>query len=155
MSKSNIRVPVVSRKGKPLMPTKASRAAKWIKSGKAKPKRNKLGVFYVQLTVEASGEEMQDVSCGIDPGSCFTGIAVQTQEETLCGFNLILPQRQIQKRLEERRILRRTRRSRRIDRSKPFSLRNHRQVRFRNRKGNQLPPSIKASKDLELRVVLV
>jgi hypothetical protein len=43
------RVPVISSGGKPLMPTTPARARKWIKAGEAVGKRNKLGIFYVQL----------------------------------------------------------------------------------------------------------
>ncbi len=149
----NIRVPVVDKNNIPLMPTKASKARKLIDQGKALPKRNKLGVFYIQLQFEPSGYALQPISMGIDPGSCFTGIGIQTKKSSILGFNLILPRKQISKRLEERRILRRTRRSRRIKRSLPIGLRNNRQARFKNRKGNFLPPSIKASKDFELRIV--
>ncbi|MCZ8289048.1 RRXRR domain-containing protein, partial [Microcystis sp. LE19-59.1C] len=42
------RVPVISKDGKPLMPTKPSRARRWIKEGKAIGKFNDLGIFYVQ-----------------------------------------------------------------------------------------------------------
>ncbi|HID27159.1 MAG TPA: hypothetical protein EYP22_04935 [Methanosarcinales archaeon] len=49
-----LRVPVVSKEGKPLMPTKASRARKWIKSGKAVKRWSKTGLFYIQLQVEPS-----------------------------------------------------------------------------------------------------
>ncbi len=148
-----IRVPVISKSGIALMPTKSSRAAKYIKQGKAIGKRNKLGMFYIQLTFEPKTYHTQTISTGIDPGSMFTGVSVQTKNSTICNFNLNLPGKQISKRLEERSVLRRTRRGRRIKRSLPFKLRNHRQVRFNNRKGNSLPPSIKANKNLELRVI--
>jgi hypothetical protein len=47
-----MRVPVISAENTPLMPTKASRARRWIKAGIAIGKFNKLGIFYVQLTIE-------------------------------------------------------------------------------------------------------
>ena len=135
------------------MPTKPSRVFKFLSKGLAIPKRNKLGMFYIQLTFEPKTYHTQKISIGIDPGSMFTGISVQSQFYTHCSFNLNLPGRQISKRLEERSVLRRTRRGRRIDRSKVFQLRNHRQKRFSNREGNSLPPSIYANKNFELRVI--
>lgn len=149
----NKRVPVLNPDGSPAMPTKASRARRWVRDGKAKVVQNDLRVFCVQLVEEPSGKNTQDISLGIDPGSCFTGIAVQSKKDTLIGLNLNLPKKQVQKRLAERAVLRRTRRGRRIKRSLSFKLRNHRQKRFDNRRQSKLPPSIRASKQLELRVV--
>ena len=150
---SNIRVPVLSPSNIPLMPTKASRARRWIKEGKAIIVKNDLGLFQIKLVTEPSAYNRQDIAVGIDPGSCFTGIAVQSKQETLVGLNLNLPGREISRRIAERAILRRTRRGRRIKRSLPFNLRNHRQIRFNNRKKSKLPPSILANKQLELRII--
>lgn len=44
-----LRVPVLSPSGKSLMPTKASRARRWLKEGKARVVYNDLGIFQVQL----------------------------------------------------------------------------------------------------------
>ena len=150
---SNKRVPVLSPDGTPLMPTKASRARRWLEQGKAKIVSNDLGIFQIQLLNEPSGRDWQDISMGIDPGSSFTGIAVQSQRETLVGLNLNLPRQEVSKRLAERAVLRRTRRGRRIKTSIPFQFRNHRQKRFDNRRQSKIAPSILASKQLELRVV--
>ncbi len=147
-----IRVPVVNQDGKPLMPTKSSRARRWVKEGKAVGTWSDVGIYYVQL-VNSTGEETQPVVVGVDPGKSYAGIGVQSVKFTLARFHLILPFGRVKQRMEQRRMLRRSRRSRRINRQPSFKLRNHRQVRFNNRKQSKIPPSIKSSRQLELRVV--
>lgn len=149
---SNKRVAVLSLEGQPLMPTKASRARRWLLEGKAKVVHNDLSIFQIQLT-QSSGKKLQDIAIGVDPGSSFTGLAVQSKHETLVGLNLNLPRKEVSKRMSERAVLRRTRRGRRIKCSLPFKLRNHRQKRFDNRRQSKIAPSILASKQLELRVI--
>lgn len=147
-----LRVPVVSQDGKPLMPTKSSRARRWVKEGKAIGKWLDVGIYYIQLLIPAN-EETQPVIVGVDPGKSYAGIGVQSAKFTLVQFHLILPFGRVKQRMEQRRMLRRSRRSRRINRKVAFKFRNHRQKRFSNRKQSKVPPSIKASRQLELRVV--
>lgn len=147
-----IRVPVVNQEGKPLMPTKPSRARKWVKEGKAVGRWSDLGVYYVQL-LQPAEEEIQLVVVGVDPGKSYAGIGVQSVKFTLLRLHLILPFGRIRERMDKRRELRRSRRGRRINRRLSQKLRNHRQCRFNNRHLSKLPPSIKASRQLELRVV--
>jgi hypothetical protein len=147
------RVPVVSQDGKPLMPTKASRARRWIKEGKAIGKFNDLNQFYVQLINNPSDAKTQPISLGIDSGKLFSGIGVQSSKYSLWTGHLELPLKTVKKRMEERRMMRRGRRGRRINRQLPFELRAHRQKRFSNRKQEKLAPSIRANRQLELRVV--
>ena len=158
------RIPVIDPSGKPLMPTTPARARKWMASGKAVGKRNKLGVFYVQLTQKPSGYETQALVAGTDRGKAFTGIAFQTKLATIAIFHLVLPgfykskkqsldRQSVVGKMAKRTELRRTRRGQRIDRSKPFKERNHREKRFANRRGNKVPPSIKSNRQMELRVL--
>jgi hypothetical protein len=138
-----VRVPVLAPDGEPLMPTKASRAKKWIREGKAKPLRTKLGLFAVQLIGEPSGRKKQSIVVGVDPGSSYTGIAVASKEATFCGFNLELPTH-VSARMQHRSMMRRGRRYRKCRR---------RECRFLNRCGKKVAPGILARKQFELRVV--
>ena len=114
-----LRVPVLSKSGKPLMPTKASRARRWLKEGKAKVVHNDLECFAIQLTFEA-GEDTQPIAIGIDPGKCYSGIGVQSELATLWMAHLVLPFKTVKERMESRRIMRRARRGRRINRKLPY-----------------------------------
>lgn len=147
------RVPVISPDGQPLMPTKASRARRWLKEDQAIIYPNPLGIFAVQLCSTPSGKEIQSVAIGIDPGKMFSGVAIQSAKATLWMGHLVLPYPKVRERMETRRMMRRTRRSRRINRQVSYNQRAHRQKRFENRVTKKLPPSIKANRDLEFRVV--
>lgn len=148
-----LKVPVLSSDGKPLMPTKPSRARRWIRDGLAVGKWSDLGVFYVQLTFAPSGEETQTIAVGVDPGKLYSGVGVQSPKATLFLAHLTLPFQTVKARMEQRQIMRRGRRGRRINRKVTYSKRAHRQQRFDNRRRNKLPPSIRANRQLELRVV--
>jgi hypothetical protein len=150
---SMIKVPVVSPDGKPLMPTKASRARRWIRDGLAVGKWSDVGLFYVQLTQQPSGEETQPIALGIDPGKLYSGVGVQSAQATLFLAHLILPFKTVKERMEQRRMMRKSRRARRINRKVDYSKRAHRQCRINNRKHSHPLPSIRANKQLELRVV--
>lgn len=139
-----IRVPVVSKEGKPLSPTTPARARKLIKCGVAKPKRDKLGNFYIQLT-EPTGEEIpHETVVGIDPGKLYSGVAVQTPKGTLWMGHLVLPFPEVKKAMKSRAQLRRARRYRKTP---------QRKIRFLHRTGHKIPPSIKANRELEYRVL--
>jgi hypothetical protein len=119
-----MRVSVLNPDSSPAMPTKPSRARRWLKEGKAVVVHNDLNLFCVQLVAEPSGRETQDIVIGIDPGKLFTGIGVQTAKETLFKSHLALPFKAVTKKMASRRQLRRTRRGRRINRKVLFKLRD-------------------------------
>lgn len=148
-----MQIPVVSHDNQPLMPTTPARARKWIESGKAVKCWSDCGQFYVQLTVEPSGYVTQNIVIGIDPGKKYSGIGVQSAKFTLYTAHLVLPFQTVRDRMDARRLMRRGRRGRRINRKVAFNQRSHRQKRFANRHQNKLAPSIRANRQLELRIV--
>ena len=147
------RVPVVNPDNSPAMPCKASRARRMVRDGLALSKRNKLGIYYIKLVQEPSGRETQPISAGNDPGKYYSGIGLQSSKFTLFTAHLFLPFETVKRRMEQRRMMRRSRRGRRINRDLAFSGRAHRQKRFSNRRQKGIVPSIKANRLLEIRVI--
>jgi 5-methylcytosine-specific restriction endonuclease McrA len=133
---------VLSLEGQILMPTKASRARKFIKSGKAKV--IKVYPFTIQMTVECENNT-QPISLGIDSGYGFIGFSATTKtKELLCGTLKL--DGKTKERLDEKKMYRRLRRSR-----------HHwyRKSRFNNRKRSDgwLPPSIERRYQTHLNLI--
>jgi len=149
----NTRIPVLAPDNTPLMPTLYRRSQAWVKAGKAEWASNDLNIKQVRLLEAPSSTATQPVVIGIDPGKKFSGIAVQSSRFTLFTAHLVLPFPHITKKMTGRRILRRARRGRRINRKVAFKLRAHRQKRFDNRRKKGIPPSIRANREFELRLV--
>ncbi len=139
-----MRIAVISIHGKPLSPTTPAKARKLIKSGGAVSRRDKLGTFYIQLTTPTGETIPHETVVGIDPGKLYSGVGVQTPRATLWMGHLVLPFSMVKKAMESRRRLRRFRRYRQTRR---------RPIRFRHRTGHKIPPSIKANRELEWRVL--
>lgn len=135
------RISVISIQGKPLMPCKWRKAKKLVKGGIATFRTSKLGIRYLQMHVPV-GEKVQEIALGLDSGSKYSGIAIASKEQVHLQLMLELPTR-IKEKIAERKKLRGARR---------YRINSYRQHRFLNRTSKALPPSIRARKQLELRV---
>lgn len=138
------RVPVVSADGKPLMPTTAKKARLMMRDGIAKPRRNKLGLFYIQMT-RPVGEKTQPIALAIDPGAKYDGVAMASHRQVELKAMVFLPEG-VPAKMEARRNLRRARRFRNTPR---------RPARFDNRKRKKywLAPTQRSKAECRLKVV--
>ena len=133
-------VPVIDKNQNPLMPTKPSRARRWIKSGKATPFWKK-GIFCVRLNVEPSERKTQDIAVGIDPGSKKEALTVKSEVHTYLNIQADAVT-WVKDAVKTRREMRRGRRYRKTPCRKP---------RFNRTKGG-LSPSTKARWQWKLRL---
>jgi hypothetical protein len=138
-----MRVPVVDVQGIPLMPCTPPKARALLKAGKARPKRNKLGLFYIQLTY-AQEPNNQIMVVGVDPGSKFEGFSVVGTKETVCNLMVEAPDH-VKGALETRRTMRRARRHRLWRRP----CRSQNRLRGKRR----LPPSTRSRWEAKARLV--
>jgi RRXRR protein len=138
-----MRVPVVDQRGIPLMPCTPPKARALLKAGKARPKRNKLGLFYIQLTY-AQEPSNQQLVVGIDPGSSFEGYSVVGTKETVCNLMVEAPTH-VKHDVETRRRMRRARRFRLWRRP----CRSHNRLARTHR----LPPSTRSRWEAKARIV--
>ena len=139
-----MRVPVVDVNGRPLMSCHPARARLLMKRGKALPKRNKLGIFYVQLTYEVKPSN-QPLVLGQDPGSKFEGTSVAGTRPTVLYVRSEAVTH-VKRAVERRRQMRRARRCRTT---------RCRLERFDNRRTgkNFLPNSTRARWEAKLRII--
>ena len=136
-------VPVVDKQQNPLMPTKPSRARKWIRDKKATPFW-KNGVFCVRLNVDPSDRYFQEICVGVDPGSKKEGFTVKSKSYTYLNVQADAHNK-VGKKIEKRRELRRGRRSRKCPNRK------HRMNRLANR--DSIPAGTRARWDWKLRIL--
>jgi hypothetical protein len=123
-----LRIPVVDSRGIPLMPCTPAKARHLFKRGKAWPKRNKLGLFYAQLTYEQEPDH-QPLVVGVDPGSKFEGVSVVGTKDTVLNLMVEAPDH-VKKAMETRRTMRRARRFRKWRRPRRFGNRLTRKHRI-------------------------
>jgi hypothetical protein len=134
-------VPVVDKNGNTLMPTKPSRARRWIKTKEA-TYFFKQGIFCIRLNREPSAQEKQLIVIGIDPGSKKEGFTVKSEAHTFLNIQADAVQH-VKEVIETRRIMRRSRRNRKTPCRKNRS----------NRMKGSLSPSTKARWQWKLRIV--
>src|SRR3989440_9148739 len=139
-----MRIPVVDTRGVALMPCLPAKARHLFKSGKAKPKRNKLGLLYVQLSYEQEPDN-QPLVAGIDPGSKFEDFSVVGTKDTVLYLMVEAPDH-VKDAVETRRTMRRARRGRKWRRPKRFDNRLNRKKR--------IPPSTRSRWEAKARVVM-
>ena len=144
----NLRVSVVkttfvlNRRGNPLMPCSSRKARMLLKEGKARV--IKRTPFIIQLTV-STGESVQPVTLGVSSGYSHVGLSAVTEKQELYVSDVQLRTNMV-KLNSERRMYRRTRRSRKTW---------HRKPRFLNRKKSEgwLAPSIQHKLDSHIKVI--
>jgi 5-methylcytosine-specific restriction endonuclease McrA len=138
-----LRVPiyVLNMRGKPLMPTTQRKGKKLLKEGKAHVVQR--CPFTIQLNY-ATGENTHPIKLGVDIGYTEIGFSAKTEKLEVISGTLTL-RKDVSKKLEERRMYRRTRRGRL----------GYRPPRFNNRVRPEgwLAPSIQHRHDLHSRLV--
>ena len=125
------------------MPCTPAKARHLFKSGKARPKWNKLGLLTVQLCYEQEPDN-QPLVVGIDPGSKFEGFSVVGNTDTVVNLMVEAPDH-VKKAVEVRRTMRRARRFRKWRRPKRFDNRLGRKKR--------IPPSTRSRWEVKARLV--
>jgi len=133
---------VLSKTGKPLMPTKRYGAVRrWLKSGRARVVKVK--PFTIQLLDREDGA-VQPVVLTQDPGAKQVGMAAVRCDGKVLAVAEVNIRQDIQKNMLGRRQYRRNRRYRKI---------RHRKARFLNRKKSGLTPTTKNLLESHLKLI--
>ena len=135
-------VPVTSKSGKKLMPTNPNKAGVLIKKGLATPYWSN-GIFCIRLNYETK-EHTQDIVIGVDPGSKKEGFTVKSKSHTYLNVQADA-HKDVGKKIEKRRELRRGRRSRKCPNRK------NRTNRLANRE--RIPAGTRARWNWKLRIL--
>ena len=126
---------VISKDGKPLMPTNRHGKVKHLlKDGKAKVVRR--CPFTIKLTYDTT-TYVQDVTLGVDTGAKHIGIACVSNDKVLYQSQVELRD-DIKTKMDDRRKFRRNRRQRKTRYRKPRFLN-----RANSKREDRLPPSVK------------
>ena len=122
-------VPVLDREGRPLMPTRPSRARRLLRDVRA-TKVWRRGVFAIQMLDVSTDDPdtvVDGVEMNIDPGASATGMAVVSERDGVRRAHALIELRhrgsRVRNRMERRRSLRRNRRSRLRNRPPRFDNR--------------------------------
>jgi RRXRR protein len=125
------------------MPCTPAKARHLFKQGVARPKRNKVGLFYVQLCYEQEPDN-QTLVTGIDPGSKFEGYSVVGTKDTVLHL-MAEAADHVKDAVQTRRTMRRARRFRKWRRATRFDNRLNRKQR--------IPPSTRSRWEAKARLV--
>lgn len=137
-----MKVFVLSKEGKPLMPTTSRRARMWLSAKRAQVVRQE--PFTIRLSF-VTKEYVQPVGVGIDTGSKTVGIAATTNGEVVFQAEVHL-RTDITEKLTQRRMHRRNRRARKT---------RYRKARYENRRRppRWLPPSLRSKAEATVKAV--
>jgi len=134
---------VLNKNGQPLMPCKPAKARRLLREKKAKVVKS--SPFAIKLIHGCTGYK-QEVVAGMDTGSKVIGTAAISNSRILYQAETLLRGQEIKKKMEQRRMYRRNRRSRKT---------RYRAPRFLNRlastRRERLPPSVKHKVEAHLR----
>ena len=136
-------LPVKTKDGQQLMPMRAGRARKLVKRGEATPYWDN-GIYCIRLNKEPSDRDTQDIVVGVDPGSKKEGFTVKSASHTYLNVQADAHDK-VGKKVEKRRELRRSRRSRKCP--------NRKQKKHNLSNRDRIPAGTRARWDWKLRIL--